>query len=81
MSDSSDYFDLHYKISTWLLLIPPKKVTLKVIYWIVAIPHFTLACGAAFLEMSKLFVGGSGEFSANILNFGISSLHFTAVNR
>uniref|UniRef100_A0AAR5Q121 Odorant receptor n=1 Tax=Dendroctonus ponderosae TaxID=77166 RepID=A0AAR5Q121_DENPD len=76
-----DYFDLNYRISAFFLLIPPKISILKIIYCIVAVPHFFLICGSAFLEIGKLFMGGSGEFSSNILNLGISALHLCATNR
>lgn len=81
MDEFSDYFAVNYRISALFLLIPPKMSILKQIYWIVAVPHFFLICGSSFLEVGKLFMGGSGEFSSNILNLGISALHLCATNR
>ncbi|KAL1501256.1 hypothetical protein ABEB36_006612 [Hypothenemus hampei] len=79
--EAPDYFDMHYQFSAPYLLIPPKNSILKTIFWVVAVPHFFLTCMTTFLEYTKLFVGGSGNFSADILNFGISTLHLMAVSR
>nr|QXE93221.1 odorant receptor 41 [Eucryptorrhynchus scrobiculatus] len=78
---SEDYFYWHYKILKFFLIIPPKRWILKVPFWIISVPHLVLICLSAFLETTQLCLGGSGEFSSDILNLGISVLHFMGVNR
>lgn len=80
-STTMDYFDWHYKISAFFLLVPPKNRLLQVPYWMVTVPHMVLICLAAVLEAARLCLGGSGEFSSDILIFGIAVLHLMAVNR
>ncbi|XP_050299548.1 odorant receptor 2a-like [Anthonomus grandis grandis] len=77
----TDYFSCHYKIATYFLLIPPENKMLRIIYWIIAIPHLVLICLVGFLEAAKLLLGGSGDFSVDILTLGVVFLHWTGVNR
>ncbi|XP_050299551.1 odorant receptor 2a-like [Anthonomus grandis grandis] len=77
---SRSYFDWHYKISSYFLLIPPKN-RFRRLYWLIAIPHIFLICLSIFLEGAKLCLGGSGNFSLDILNLGVMSLHCMGGNR
>lgn len=78
-----DFFSFIFRILQFLLLLPPSGsgVALKVLYWVVAVPHFTLLSLVALLEGANFFFGKEEKFSSNILNLGTVILHAMTLNR
>lgn len=78
-----DFFSFICRILQFLLLLPPSgsSVALNVLYWVVAVPHFSLLSLVAVLEGANFFFGEEEKFSTNILNLGTVILHAMTLNR
>lgn len=78
-----DFFSFLFRIFQFLLLLPPSSssAALNVLYWVVAVPHFTLLSLVVVLEGANLFFGKEDKFSSNILNLGTVILHAMTLNR
>ncbi|XP_076256856.1 uncharacterized protein LOC143194156 [Rhynchophorus ferrugineus] len=80
-NSKSDFFDFLRKISIPFLLIPPKNYVLRRIYYILVVPHFTLLGLIPVSELIEITIVGTGNFSTDMLVFGILMMHSMGLMR
>ncbi|XP_030755055.1 putative odorant receptor 92a [Sitophilus oryzae] len=77
----SDFFAVHEKICKFFLLIPPKNPALRRVFWTMVSPHLFLIMCPPIMEFLQIVVGGTGNFSSDMLIFAVLMMHGMAVGR
>jgi len=82
MSDApNDYFNFHYNILKWYILLPFDNPVLKALYNIIIVPHVILITSCVIFESGGLLVATGSDFSSTVLIIAVLMLHLQTSQR